>query len=615
MLSSSRRWENAHVQAAGVPRRTTGPCAARVRPPVAVRTVGRLVAATGAINVVAAVVPPERARLRMVTEVIPVVGVQTAHAATAAIGLLLIYLGFGLRRGNREAWYVAVALAAASVLLNLVKSLDIDGAAISAALLALLIAVRNQFRAAAEPASRWRALGALLGFASAGYLLGVAEIWLRSSRLAPGQSPRLWFVHVAYGMVGLTGPLRFTSSGVAGAVSITTGAMGLLAVGVSLVILLRPWVVRPGLSAEDDRRLRELLDRHGRRDSLGYFALRDDKSVIWSTSGKAAIAYRVVSGVSLASGDPLGDPEAWTGAVSAWLDECGRHGLTPAVLGCGELAGRVYQRHGLDVIELGDEAVVNAEDFTLDGRAMRGVRQAVARLDRAGYRCQVARQSSLAPHEVAEAVRASEELRDGDVERGFSMALSRIGDAADPDCVLALARDAEGRLRGLLQFVPWGLDGLSLDLMRRDRTSDNGVIEFMVVAVLREAPRLGVRRLSLNFAVLRWVFARSDQLGAGPILRASRPALVMASRVWQLESLYRANAKYRPAWQPRYLCFPTMRDLPRIGVAALRAEAFLAPPRPSGRPARRRPEPPGRATGETDEPLAEAAAAVDGAPQ
>jgi lysyl-tRNA synthetase class 2 len=56
-----------------------------------------------------------------------------------------------------------------------------------------------------------------------------------------------------------------------------------------------------------------------RRDSLGYFALRRDKSVIFSPSGKAAIAYRVVGGVSLASGDPIGDPEAWPGAIELWL--------------------------------------------------------------------------------------------------------------------------------------------------------------------------------------------------------------------------------------------------------------------------------------------------------
>jgi len=106
-------------------------------------------------------------------------------------------------------------------------------------------------------------------------------------------------------------------------------------------------------------------------------------------------------------------------------------------------------------------------------------------------------------------------------------------------------------------------------------SADNGVTELMVAGVLEAAPALGVRRVSLNFAVLRSVFARAEELGAGPVLRLWYRLLRVASRLWQIESLYRANAKYQPAWQPRYLCFPAARDLPRIAVAALTAEAFL----------------------------------------
>jgi lysyl-tRNA synthetase class 2 len=97
---------------------------------------------------------------------------------------------------------------------------------------------------------------------------------------------------------------------------------------------------------------------------------------------------------------------------------------------------------------------------------------------------------------------------------------------------------------------------------------------------------MGIRRISLNFAVLRSVFARAEELGAGPALRLAHRLLRVASRRWQLESLYRANAKYMPTWQPRYLCFPTARDLPRIAVAALSAEAFL----PIGRGRRQTPD-------------------------
>jgi len=159
------------------------------------------------------------------------------------------------------------------------------------------------------------------------------------------------------------------------------------------------------------------------------------------------------------------------------------------------------------------------------------------------------------------------------------MALSRLGDPRDDDCLFVVCRDAGGRIRGLLQFVPWGDDGLSLDLMRGDRTADNGLTEFMVVSAIEAAAELRVRRVSLNFAVLRSVFARAEELGAGPVLRLWHRVLRAASRLWQIESLYRANAKYQPSWQPRYLCFPTARDLPRIALAALSAEAFL----PGGR--------------------------------
>jgi lysyl-tRNA synthetase class 2 len=115
--------------------------------------------------------------------------------------------------------------------------------------------------------------------------------------------------------------------------------------------------------------------------------------------------------------------------------------------------------------------------------------------------------------------------------------------------------------------------------MRRARDAENGTVEAMVTGLLAECERLGVVRVSLNFAVFRSVFARGERLGAGPVLRLWRAILLQASRFWQIESLYRSNAKYRPVWEPRFLCFREARDLPRIGLAALEAEAFLVRPR------------------------------------
>ncbi|MFF2204668.1 phosphatidylglycerol lysyltransferase domain-containing protein [Streptomyces sp. NPDC058145] len=329
------------------------------------------------------------------------------------------------------------------------------------------------------------------------------------------------------------------------------------------------------LTEDDEKRLRALLERHGERDSLGYFALRREKSVVWSPTGKAAVAYRVVGGVSLASGDPLGDPEAWPGAIAPWLTEARAHGWIPAVMGASEEAGTVYARHGLDALELGDEAIVEVAEFTLEGRAMRTVRQAYNRVRRAGYRVRIRRHEDIPAAEMAYLVERADDWRDGATERGFSMALGRLADPEDGRCVMLECTDAEGRLRALLSFVPWGPHGLSLDLMRRDRDSDNGLMEFMVIELLRRSGEIGITQVSLNFAMFRSVFERGARLGAGPVLRLWRSLLSFFSRWWQIESLYRANAKYRPIWEPRFLLFEKSADLLRIGLASARAEGFL----------------------------------------
>jgi lysyl-tRNA synthetase class 2 len=239
----------------------------------------------------------------------------------------------------------------------------------------------------------------------------------------------------------------------------------------------------------------------------------------------------------------------------------------------------IYARHGLDALELGDEAIVELDDFSMEGRAMRVVRQAYNRVKRAGYTVRIRRHEDIPEHEMAALLDRADHWRDGQTERGFSMALGRLGDPADGRCVMLECHDADGRLRALLSFVPWGEKGLSLDLMRRDRESENGLVEFMVIELLEKGGKeLQLERVSLNFAMFRSVFERGSRLGAGPVLRLWRSILGFFSRWWQIESLYRANAKYRPIWEPRYLLFEKSSELPRIGIANARAEGFITAP-------------------------------------
>jgi lysyl-tRNA synthetase class 2 len=533
----------------------------------------------GAGTVVSALLPPIRGRMRVLTELVPLLGADTATAVAAALGVLLCYLAGGLRRRKRRAWLTAVAVTLLVAIAHLAKGLDVEEALASLAVLGLLVATRREFQAEGDPTSRWLVVRRFVQLAAIGTGLGLLMLQVYGDHVVGRPSLGMQLRHVLLGLVGVRGPLRFSGDRAADLVSAVLLAFGLLTAFSTAYLVLRAAEPVALLSGTDEQRLRELLARHGGRDSLGYFALRRDKSVVFSASGKAAVAYRVVHGVLLASGDPIGDPEAWPGAIAETLELARRHAWVPATIGCGELGATVWARHGLDAYELGDEAVLDLDTFSQAGRPMRGVRQAVSRIERAGFTAAVRRTGEIPPAELSELVSVAAAWRGGTVERGFSMALSRIGDPADPDCVVVTAHQ-DGTLRGLLHFVPWGEDGLSLDLMRRDRTADNGLNEFLVVSLADAGPALGVRRLSLNFAVLRSALERGERIGAGPIARAWRSVLVAASRWWQIETLYRFNAKFQPTWEPRFLCFPSARELPRIAVAALEAEAFLVRPRP-----------------------------------
>jgi lysyl-tRNA synthetase class 2 len=539
-----------------------------------------IAAVLGLVSLVHVLFPQRWHLLTAFTPVLPPAAKASAEAVIAVSGLLLLRVAAGLRKRKRAEWRIAVVLCGAMAVADLVRDerLIAEGITTIVLLVALLLA-RSQFTARADPRGRSFAVRVVGEAVTASVLYGLLLLYV-PGHVAAGTSFWTRLREVLLSLVGLGGGLPIHDDLYGDVVHATLLTLGLVTIAAGMLLAVRPAEPVATLSPADESRLHDVLDRHGARDSLGYFALRRDKSVIWSSSGKAAITYRVVAGVALVSGDPIGDPEAWPGAIEAYRQLVEQYGWTPAVMGCSELGATVFRReYGLSALALGDEAILPLPGFSLSGRAMRGVRQACTRVERAGYRVTVRRARDIDPAELAKLRSAADSWRLDPVERGYSMALSRLGDAADPDCIVVTA-ERDGVLRGLLHFVPWGRDGISLDLMRRDREADNGLNEFMIVAVAQAGPDLGVTRMSLNFAVFRDALDRGERIGAGPVLRLWRRVLLIASRWWQIDTLFRFNAKFHPQWQPRFVSFPSMRDLPRIAFAALEAEAFIVrPPR------------------------------------
>ncbi|WP_174244111.1 MULTISPECIES: phosphatidylglycerol lysyltransferase domain-containing protein [Streptomyces] len=572
--------EKSETVAWRTPRWLRGP-----RPEAVPGVVGTAGVIVGLLNLLSGVFARFRhSRMHALAEVLPGAVSPLAAAASIVVGILLLLLAHGLKRRKRRAWMAAVALLPVGIAAQLVYRHSVCGAALSMALLVFLVRHRREFAALPDPRSRWKALANFVVLGGASFAIGLVVVSSHPAKTVG--SPTLWerVQHVLWGLFGFEGPISYTHH-VDYTVGYSLGALGLLTVATTAYLAFRPEHPAARLTDDDERQLRELLAKHGARDSLGYFALRRDKGAVFSPTGKAAVCYRVISGVMLASGDPIGDVEAWPGAIERFMEEARAHSWTPAVTGCSETGGQVWTREtGMDALELGDEAIVDVADFTLTGRAMRNVRQMVKRIERNGYRTQVRRVRDLEPAELARIQQAADAWRDTDTERGFSMALGRIDAVADGDAVIATAHLPAGEgeepgpygdLKAMQHFVPWGDSGISLELMRRDRSADPGMNELLIVAALQAAPDLKIKQVSLNFAVFRSSLERGEKLGAGPVIRIWRGMLIFLSRWYQIESLYKFNDKFRPRWEPRFVVFRNSRDIPRIGLAALQAEGYL----------------------------------------
>lgn len=481
---------------------------------------------------------------------------------------------------KRIAWWLLTLYLVLVALTNLSDGIgenDVDAwvaLAVHVVVIGVLVAARPEFYTRVRRGAGVKALAVLILGAVIGTLLGWGLVALFPGTLPESQA-FLWSLNRVTALATVENE-QFGGRP-HGFVNTMLGLFGAVALLAAVVTLFRSQRSTNALTGNDESAIRVLLDKWGADDSLGYFATRRDKAVVFAPSGKAAVTYRVEVGVCLASGDPIGNPEAWPHAIEAWLALAQKYGWSPAVMGASRTGATAFERAGLGVLELGDEAILHTKRFNLNGREMRAVRQAVNRARKAGVTTRIRRHRDIPAPEMATIIDCADAWRDTETERGFSMALGRLGDPLDGDCLLVEAR-RDDKTVAVLSLAPWGRTGASLDLMRRDPQSPNGVVELMVTDLATGGDAFGVGKISLNFAVFRSVFEEGSRIGAGPVLRVWRSVLVFFSRWWQLEALYRSNVKYQPDWEPRYLCFADNRELPKVGIASAIAEGFLTLP-------------------------------------
>jgi lysyl-tRNA synthetase class 2 len=541
-------------------------------------------ALVGVINIASAVTPNIRWRGHLLLGIEPVQGMRLFHALALPAGAALVLVAPYLLKRRRRAWQAAIVLMLALGLFDLLKGLDFEETAITWGVAAALLAGGAQFRVRHDPitlrSAGWRVpLLGLIGLTVAGI-----ATWAKQGHPSIGSVVRETGDLLAW----QPGPIHYERHAVLHHhFSWIPLAVHLVEISTLLAIayvIFRPLAPARALPGPASRRLAADLVRVHGADTLSFFKLRADKHYFFSEDRSAFVGYRIENGVLLMSGDPVGPEHAFGPLLAELRAFADVRGLKLGGVGASEGMRPLYEQLGLRTLYLGDEAVIELQKFSLEGRPIRKVRQSVTRLRKAGYTSELTSVSELDAATLAQVEDVIERGRQGAPERGFSMAMDSVcGQHADETLVL-LGRDEQGAIRGVLHFVPcYGREAVSLSFMRRDPDTPNGLTEFLVATAAELLREHGMRELSLNFATFaKWMHSptRWYERLLGKLVALGNP-------FFQIESLYRFNAKFFPRWEPRYLVYEGALGLPRAGLAAMWAEGQLPKPRlrPVGPPA------------------------------
>jgi lysyl-tRNA synthetase class 2 len=511
-------------------------------------------------------------------ELEPVQAMRLFHAASLPAGAALLLVAPYLLKRRRRAWETATVLMAVLGLLDLLKGLDFEETVITWVTCALLVRAAPAFTVEHDRITLRSAVWRVPFLGGVGLAIAAVAAWASQGRPSWASVARETGDLLAW----RSGPLHLH------ALHLDHHRFAWLGLSVHMVelatllamayVVFRPLAGPVSLPGPDIRgAAADLVRAHG-TDTLSFFKLRADKHYFFSADRSAFVGYKIENGVLLLSGDPVGPDGALPGLLADLRAFAQARGLKLGAVGASERLCPLYTQAGLHTMYLGDEAIIELEHFSLEGRAIRKVRQSVSRLRKAGFSAALCEVSALDADTAAEVEDVLERGREGAPERGFSMAMDSIGGICVEDTLVLLARDETDParpIRGVLHFVPcYGRPAMSLSFMRRDPGTPNGLTEFMVVTAAELLRERGVTEMSLNFAAFaKWIHSPRSRLE-----RTLGKLIALGNPYFQIESLYRFNAKFFPRWEPRYLVYQGPLGLPRASLAAMWAEGQLRKP-------------------------------------
>ncbi|HUB89635.1 MAG TPA: bifunctional lysylphosphatidylglycerol flippase/synthetase MprF [Dyella sp.] len=490
-------------------------------------------------------------RLELLSDLLPLPVLEISHFLNSVIGMSLLILARGLQRRLDAAYWLTLVLLLAGAVASLLKGIDYEEAT-----LLILLAV------ALAPAHRlfYRRASLFDITFSFGWLLACATVL----------GCTVWLVLFSYQHVEYSNDLWWQFSFYHGnaprALRALVGAAG-VAFLFALTTLIRSARSRPTPPDETElARAMPLLKQF--HSAQAHLALMGDKSLLFDQEGKAFIMYGIEGRSWVAMGDPVGrDDRARQELVWTFRERCERAGGWPVFYQVHPDDLDLYLEVGMSLLKIGEEARVRLEQFNLDGKSKKVLRNTVNKLVREGMRVEIVPQEqvpALLPQlkSISDAWLREKRAR----EKGFS--LGAFDERYLSRTPMAVVWQNDQPVAFANVFLTDSMEEASVDLMRYSPDAPPGLMDYLFVELMQWSKAQGYRWFNLGMAPLSGLQSRRQ----APLWnRFGALIFGRGERFYNFQGLHRYKDKFDPEWEPRYLAAPGGIALPVVltNVASL----------------------------------------------
>jgi phosphatidylglycerol lysyltransferase len=521
---------------------------------------------SGAVNLVSLMSPALPHRAAILKSIFPLEFLAISRFATLVLGFGLILSSLNIYKRKRRAFAIVCALSVASIIFHLTKGIDYEEALSSLALLALLWTQRRQFTVASGPPAWKTALLRLPVGIAVAFAYGAVGFWMLERREFEMNFGWRQAAATSWHALLLSDLTLVPRTHHAGFFLDSLTAMSALAVAYACYQLFRPALYRLHTVPQERARAADLARRFG-RSALDYFKLWPDKSLFFSASGGAFLSYAVGGGFAMVLGDPVGPEDEVPGLVCEFAAFCERQDWRLAFYQTLPDHLPAYMRLGFKRLKIGDDAVVELARFDLNGSAHKKERAAIRKLEHAGV--------SVRWYEAPLDDRLLDRLQSvsdewlqipGRRERRFTLGLfDREYLRGTP---VATAELPDGTVLAFVNMIEsFHRDEATVDLMRRCGQAPNGVMDYLLIQVMLRARDLGYARFNLGMVPMAG-FGEHENASAEE--RVVHGFFQQLNFIFSYRGLKAYKAKFATAWEPRFLIYRTVFDLPRVPLALAR---------------------------------------------